>query len=209
MPEKNSKPYSVMKKEKTEELFVKWIDGQLSPDEEKQLDTLMQDDSAIEAELQEMKSLSGVMKKEIPASVEPPYGDFFNSKLMRKVDLQIRSQRPAEKAQRWWQSMRWAWAPVSALALVLSFFAGHRIARPDQPKFTNTTANASPATALPTVYFAGESLDAEVIADSQGDVSAIVVNGLSAIRDDIDFVTVNTSANLPESYESSEARRFH
>jgi hypothetical protein len=36
-----------------------------------------------------------------------------------------------------------------------------------------------------------------------------VVNGLSAIRDDIDFVTVNTSASLPESYESSEARRFH
>ena len=55
----------------------------------------------------------------------------------------------------------------------------------------------------------GEALDAEVIADFEGDVSAIVVNGLSAIRDDIDFVTVNTSASLPESYESSEARRFH
>lgn len=198
-----------MKKEKTEELFVKWIDGQLTPDEEKQLDSLMQDDAGILAELQEMKSVTVAIKEEIPASVEPPYGDFFNSKLMRKVDLQIRSQRPAEKAQRWWQSMRWAWAPVSALALVLSFFAGHRIASPSDQESGNSTAAVSQSAVLPTVYFTGESLDAEVIADSQGDVSAIVVNGLSAIRDDIDFETVNTSASLPESYESSEARRFH
>jgi hypothetical protein len=62
--------------------------------------------------------------------------------------------------------------------------------------------------ALPTVYFTGESLDAEVIADSNGEVSAIVVNGLSAIRDDIDVATVTTSTVLPKSYSKSEARRF-
>lgn len=198
-----------MKKDKTEELFVKWIDGKLSPDEEQELQVLMEEDSGIKAELQELKSVARTVKAEVPASVEPPYGDFFNSQLMRKVDLQIEAQRPSKKAVRWWKSLRWAWAPVGAMALVLSFFAGHRIARPsDDGGLASVNRSGDEASVLPTVYFAGEALDAEVIADSEGEVSAIVVNGLSAIRDDIDFVTVTTSVSLPSTYESSEARRF-
>jgi hypothetical protein len=198
-----------MKKDKIEELFVKWIDGKLSPDEKPQLQALMEEESEIEAELQELKSVVQRVKAEVPASVEPPYGDFFNSQLMRKVDLQIESQRPAKKAERWWKSLRWAWAPVGAMALVLSFFAGHRIARPtDDAGLALVNRSAGEVSNLPTVYFTGEALDAEVIADSDGEVSVIVVNGLSAIRDDIDFVTVTTSVSLPANYESSEARRF-
>jgi anti-sigma factor RsiW len=196
-----------MKKEKTEELFVKWIDGQLTPDEENELNALMEGDSQIEADLREMKQLTQALKGKVPSSVEPPYGDFFNSQLMRKVDLQIESQSPARKAKRRWESLKWAWVPVGAMALVLSFFAGHRIARPAEAPVI--VAAVESGASLTTVYFAGDSLDAKVISDSNGDVSAIVVNGISAIRDDIDFVTVNTSASLPASYDSSDARRFH
>jgi anti-sigma factor RsiW len=197
-----------MKKEKTEELFVKWIDGELTSEEEGQLASLFKEDPDLEAELQEMKSLSETVSAEVPASVDPPYGDFFNSQLMRKVDLEIESSTPAKKMERWWESFRWAWAPVGALALVLSFFAGHRIARPADETVAQVPEKRQSAESLPTVYFTGDSLDAEVIADSDGDVSAIVVNGLSAIRDDIDFATVTTSAELPKSYSKSEARRF-
>ena len=48
-----------MKKEKTEELFVKWIDGQLTSEEEVQVVSLFQENENLEAELQEMKSVSG------------------------------------------------------------------------------------------------------------------------------------------------------
>lgn len=200
-----------MKKEKIEELFVKWIDDQLSPEEGQQLSAILEDEPELKRELQEMKDLSLSVSNEIPASVDPPYGDFFNSQLMRKVDLEIESQRPVKKAERWWQSFRWAWAPVGALALVLSFFAGHRIARPADPAVVKgpEQSKSNESTSLPTVYFAGESLDAEIISDNEGEVSVIVVNGLSAIRDDIDFATVTTSAELPQSFSKSEARRFH
>jgi anti-sigma factor RsiW len=197
-----------MKKEKTEELIVKWIDGQLDSNEERQLSALFQEDPDLEKELQEMKALSESVSAEIPASVEPPYGDFFNSQLMRKVDLEIESRTPARKVERWWESFRWAWAPAGALALVLSFFAGHRVARPADAPIAQGQAETIRIESLPTVYFTGESLDAEVIADSNGEVSAIVVNGLSAIRDDIDVATVTTSTVLPKSYSKSEARRF-
>ncbi|MDA7607935.1 hypothetical protein N8640_05535, partial [Akkermansiaceae bacterium] len=110
-----------MKKEKTEELFVKWIDGQLTSEEEVQVVSLFQENENLEAELQEMKSVSGSLAEEIPASVDPPYCDFFNSQLMRKVDLEIQSRTPSEMRGRRAKSFRWAWAPVGALALVLSF----------------------------------------------------------------------------------------
>ncbi len=188
---------------------MKWIDGALSPDEEKQLQVLMEGDSNLESELTRMKALSESLHAEIPASVEPPYGDFFNSQLMRKVDLEIKAQHPAKKAERWWQSLRWAWAPAGALALVLSFFAGHRISRTsDTQGLASSSRMESSMASLTEVYFAGEALEAEVISDSEGQVSAIVVNGLSAIRDDIDFVTVSTEANLPSTYRNFEARRF-
>ncbi|MDB4652729.1 hypothetical protein OAE39_00475 [Akkermansiaceae bacterium] len=202
-----------MKKEKTEELFVKWIDDQLTSEEGNQLDTLFQEDPDLEAGLNEMKALSRSLSDEVPASVDPPYGDFFNSQLMRKVDLEIEARTPAKKAERWWESFRWAWAPVGALALVLSFLAGHRVARPTDVPVVQEQKTTNKVESLPTVYFTGESLDAVVIADSDGDVSAIVVNGLSAIRDDIDFGTVTRSSaitvtELPKSYARSEVRRF-
>lgn len=197
-----------MKKETTEELLMKWVDAKLSSDEETQLATLMEEDLGLKDELLAMKTLSESVRTKVPASVEPPYSDFFNSQLMRKVDLEIKSQHPAKKVERWWQSLRWAWAPVGALALVLSFFAGHRVSQPSHGELSKKSAVVGDSL-LPTVYFAGEALEAEVISDAEGGVSVIVVNGLSAIRDDIDFATVTTDTpHLPSTYRSSEARRF-
>jgi len=200
-----------MKKEKTEELFVKWMDGKLSPEEEGQLSSLFSEAPGLEKDLAEMKEMSGMVSREVPETIDPPYGDFFNSQLMRKVDLEVEAQRPVKRAERWWESLRWAWAPVGALALVLSFFAGHRLGSPAQSSskvVSGPDEQVREAISLPTVYSAGNSLEAEVIADSDGEVSVIVVNGITAIRDDFDFGTVTSKSELPESYVSAEGRRF-
>jgi len=199
-----------MKKEQTEELFVKWVDGCLSDEEQSQLDELFAADPELEAELTGAREVGSVLQKEMPKSVEPPYPDFFNSQLMRKVDLEIAAQRPAEKAARWWESFRWAWAPAGALALVLAFFAGQRMSPQGGGGVAqNMPGENSDATAeLPNVYFAEKSLTAEVIADSEGEVSAIVVQGIAAINDDIDFATADRTTSLPKRYLESEARRL-
>ena len=80
----------------------------------------------LEVELQEMKSVSEAVAEEIPTSVDPPYSDFFNRQLMRKIDLEIHSRTPPKIGGNWGESLRWAWAPVGALALVLSFFRWKR-----------------------------------------------------------------------------------
>lgn len=204
-----------MKKEKFEELYVKGADGLLDVEGESLFATLLEESPELEAEVHQSRELSKALHEAIPGSVEPQYGDFFNSQLMRKVDLQIASQKPARRAERWWQSLRWAWAPAGALALVLSFFAGHRLAKPSiGDGLVGNAALEQPIrmASLPSVYFTSDSLDANVISNSDGDVSVIVVNGLDALKDDFNLPTVSRDSDrveLPVSYLRSEAREFH
>jgi len=203
-----------MKKEKTEELNVKWVDGLLSPEEEAELATLMEETPELEAELFQSRRVTQAVREGVSGSVEPPYGDFFNSQLMRKVDLEIASKTPAKRAERWWQSLRWAWAPAGALALVLAFFAGQRIGKPavSGAGVAGLDKSAPAAIAdLPSIYFTSDQLNADVISDADGEVSAIVVTGLDDLKDDLDLSTASLGSDLkglPVSYLRSKARNF-
>mgnify|MGYP007101630194 CR=1 FL=1 len=214
MPGKNYKPCSVMKKEKSEELYVKWVDGLLSPEEESQLAALMEETPELEGELSRNRLAARAVREGVPDSVEPPYGDFFNSQLMRKIDLEIASKTPAKRAERWWQSLRWAWAPAGALALVLAFFAGQRVGKPDAD--VSGVASTGPVTPtaiadIPSVYFTSDRLNADVISDSDGEVSAIVITGLDDLKDDLDLSTASIGSDLkglPVTYVRAKARNF-
>lgn len=195
-----------MKPEKIEELIVKWVDHRLSDEETNQLNQVMKQDDSLRIQLEEMAKLKSTIQSEIPDSVEPPYPDFFNSQLMRKIALDVAAQQPKARVKRWWQDLRWAWAPTAALSLVLAFLAGKRMSDPVQaPRVVDTS--------LPSVYFSEENLQAEVISDADGDVSAILLSGLSALNDRGLFATTaeqNSSADeLPVSYQRYEAERFH
>ena len=195
-----------MKKETSEELFVKWVDNTLSSEETNELASLLETDPSLHKDLDEMREAGKLVRQEIPSSVEPPYPDFFNSQLMRKVELDKASQLPKEKAKRWWKSFQWAWAPAGAMALVLAFLAGQRLG----PEAGGGAPGelAQQGAGLPSVYFSEDSLNAEIISDADGNVSAIVVNGLDAISDDASFAGAG-SAELPVSYQRSEMKRFH
>ena len=193
-----------MKKEISEELIVKWVDNSLSSDESRKLDALLEADPNLQKELDGMSKVCSQVQQEIPASITPPYPDFFNSQLMRTVDLEQASQQPKEKAKRWWKGFQWAWAPAGAMALVLAFLAGQRLG----PEPSPATVSNQQASGLTTVYFSKDSLNAEVISDADGNVAAIVIDGLDAISNDASFVSTE-SEELPVSYQRAEAKRFH
>lgn len=204
-----------MKKEKSEELYVKWVDGLLTSEEEEQFKNFLEESPELEADLHQSRMVAQALRENVPDSVEPPYGDFFNSQLMRKVDLEVASQSPAKKAERWWRSFRWAWAPAGALALVLAFFAGHRTGKPGGSDGFVADAGDERSSAqaeMVSVYFTSDSLDASVVSNKEGVVSAIVVNGLDDLRDDLDLSTAavvdSEMDGLPVSYVRSKARRF-
>lgn len=196
-----------MKPEKIEELIVKWVDHCLTKEEAQELEKAVEQDDSLRIHLDELAQLKVVMKAEIPSSVEPPYPDFFNSYLMRKVELEVSAQKPKERVKRWWQGLRWAWAPTAALSLVLSFLAGKRMANPQLPLRFKVDE------VLPSVYFSDERLTAEVISDIDGGVSAIVVTGLHKLESRGSFTGIEkakaSERELPVSYQRFESDRFH
>ena len=191
-----------MNKEKIEELMVKWVDHRLTEAESVELDKMLLENPSLKDEIQKMVQVKNLIQTEVPASVEPPYPDFFNSQVMRKIDSKLASQQPKAVVRRWWQDLRVAWVPAGALALVLSFLAGQRLSEPSEQGSALVEANQ-----IPSVYFSESHLEAEVISDSNGDVSAIVVEGLSELDDKGFFAT--TTAELPVSYQRYESSRLH
>lgn len=190
-----------MKTERLEELIVKWVDHSLTGAEKAEFDAALEVEPSLQGEVQKMLEIKSLLETEIPSSVEPPYPDFFNSQLMRKIDLNVAAQQPKAVVKRSWQALRFAWLPAAALALVLSFLAGQRLG--DSPKSGSSIANTGH---IPSVYFSEAHLEADVISDSDGDVSAILVDGLSELNDKGAFATA--TAGLPVSYQRYEAHRF-
>ncbi|MDB4353862.1 hypothetical protein N9Z02_01020 [Akkermansiaceae bacterium] len=193
-----------MNKEITEELMVKSVDNLLNTDEKSQLDALLSADPDLVSELEKMRVINSQVRNEIPSSVEPPYADFFNNQLMRKVELDKAARRPKEKAKKWWQGLKWAWAPAGAMALTLAFLAGQRLSPGG-----DVQGAAVASSNLPSVYFSEDSLGAEIVADADGNVSAIVVSGLTALSDDGNFAGIVSEGEFPVSYQRSEAQEFH
>jgi len=182
-----------------EELFVKWIDGQLTDDERAIVDAAVKDDPSL---LQEMESIRGVgiqLKEHFPASEEPPYPEFFNTQLMRRIAEEEKAPaRPAKKSP-WWEKLSWGWIPASGLAMALAFFAGTKLQK-------SAAEEVRAVASLPSVYTSQDSHEAEVIANESGEVSLIVMKGLDAIGDDVDFFSVSTSAVVPQRYLLAQER---
>ena len=61
------------------------------------------------------------------------------------------------------------------------------------------------------MYFTSDRLNADVISDSDGEVSAIVVTGLDDLKDDLDLSTASVGSDLkglPVTYVRAKARNF-
>lgn len=200
-----------MKTEMTEELMVRWVDHDLSPDELALVEQRMSEDEGLRRDLHQSKRIAEVVRANVPNSVEPPYGDFFNSQLMRKVDLAKERKDSLRAGKPWWDVIRWSWVPIGALAMAVSFLAGNRFARPAGGEMTASALMKQEVITSTVVYSAGKDLEAKVVADASGEISAIVVNGLSALRDDFDSQTVSqisTPRNAPVSDAPSKPKRF-
>jgi len=191
-----------------EELLSKWIDQCLSPAEQVEVDAALKDDPSLLAEVESLRALGSGLKAEFPVSQEPPYPDFFNTQLMNKIGQIAKEDTssapaPAAAADKlpWYSRIGLGWLPASALAAVLAFFAGTKM---DKSPEVITVAQVAD---LPTVYAPGQKHDARIISDSSGEVTAIVMSGLDAIGDDVDFATANLSVVLPERYLISLERQ--
>lgn len=119
-----------------EELMTRWIDGQLSPEEQASVSLLLADQPALELEKQSALHLGGLLRSHLPATLEPPSPDFFTSRIMDEIRSQTATMPVAKNLKTaaaataggsggssFWSWLRRPWfAPLASAAAVAIVF---------------------------------------------------------------------------------------
>lgn len=137
----------------------------------------------------EVRRWRAMMARAIPASEEPPFPEFFNSRVMQAVrDQSPKKTDMAEKKPASWYS--WLMPLVACAGMVVAFLVGKQSVVPREYDVKNAP-KAIPVE--PVVYTPESGVEAKWYASKEASATVIVLNGVAAIPDDKDFSeTVDT-----------------
>ncbi|MCH2065119.1 MAG: hypothetical protein MK194_15495 [Roseibacillus sp.] len=169
-----------MKNDRKEELLTRWMDDGLSDEELRELEPVLAEHPELYGEKEDYARLRQELQAAIPAEVEPPFPDFFNSRLERMVRQESRgasrtdSRRGEGAFNRIW--LLWM-APAATAAVVVAFLLGMKSAQPaSQGGVVDAAAGSE-------VYSPLASVSTEVILDRESDSTLLVVEGLAPLAD--------------------------
>ena len=107
-----------------EELITRWIDGELNEETREEFDALMAEDSEFcERIREEAEGIGSAMRSEISADVEPPYPDFFNSQIQKRIRQASHATVPDNASGGasvlWWLRSPFTWGAAALFMLML------------------------------------------------------------------------------------------
>ena len=169
-----------MKNDRKEELLTRWMDDGLSDEELRELEPVLTEHPELYEERADYARLREELQAAIPAEVEPPFPDFFNSRLERMVREEGRGASKADSLRGEGVFNRiWLWwmAPAATAAVVAAFLLGMKSAQPaSQGGVVDAAAGSE-------VYSPLASVSTEVILDRESDSTLLVVEGLAPLAD--------------------------
>ncbi len=171
-----------------EETLALWLDDELTGDALAKVEAWAQAQPEQLATRAEVRRWRKTVAQVMPASEEPPYPDFFNTKIQQA----IRANAPtpvgapaAAKRSPFWKTFL---MPVAACAgMAFTFWIGqksHQAA--SSPEIAEVPPRAIPVVE-PVVYTPENGVKAEWFASKEASASVIVLNGVAAIPDKTDF----------------------
>jgi hypothetical protein len=157
-----------------------WLDDELTGTDLAEMEAWAATRPEQLAAREELRLFRKMMAANVPASEEPPYPDFFLSRVNQGIrDLQAAAE-PAKPAAAvpFWKS--WMMPLAACAGMVLAFGIGKRSG--DAPGTLTVVPSVSPV-----VYTPEEGVDAEWFASSGAGANVIVLQGVAAIPDSTDF----------------------
>ncbi len=168
-----------------EVLLALWLDDELEGEELAKVESwaLTQPDQL--AAREEVRAWRKTISTAVPAEVEPPFPDFFNSRIEKSIrDLSAKEAPPApvrESGSFW----RWLFPATAFAGMAFAFWVG--------TKTTSQSSGASPIVKIenkavtPAWYSPEQGVNAEWVNGKGASGSVIVLQGVSAIPDALDF----------------------
>lgn len=169
-----------MNKQPDETTITLWIDGELEGEALQRMEAWAHDHPELLAERDAIQAMNTSIRESVPASVEPPYADFFNQRIMRQIEDEKNAEASdsGRKRSRIWQ---WLSVPAAAVAMMFCFYLGTRVAEP-MSVTAPVSANVS------SVYTPDGDVRANVFRAEQAGATVIVLEGLKDIPDNMEMV---------------------
>jgi len=166
-------------------MLALWLDDELEGDEFALVEAWAADKPDQLAAREENRRWRKQVAALVPASEEPPYPDFFNSRIRREIaeTAPVGTVARVRKVS-WWRAA-W-WMPTAAVAgMALTFWLGTRL---PQPQSATPVAVTPPAPAVsPALYTPDVQVKADYFSSTKAGATVIVLDGVEAIPDDMDF----------------------
>ena len=167
-----------------EKTLNRWLEGELEGEELRKVDTWAEAhagdlDNEFKCEIG-WDALNDEMMSAMPVSTEPPYPEFFNSKIQQAIS----EENVVVPSSSLWQKLRLMIAPAAIAALV-AFYAG------TQMQNTQPTSSAEVVAEESSVYVPHSGIVAAV--SESTDATEIILNGLTPISDELDIAAGETS----------------
>ncbi len=167
-----------MKTAPDENTLTLWMDGELEGQNLEYVEAWAREHPELLAERDAVQAMNASIREQIPRSIEPPYPDFFNQRILRHIGEEAAAASPpTRKKNRFWQ---WFTVPAAAAAMAVCFYMGTRVGEAEVSSTSNHTV--SPA---PSVYAPDEDVKASMFTSNQATV--IVLEGLDDIPDDLEM----------------------
>ena len=160
-----------------------WLDDELEGTELAEMDAWAAEKPDQLAAREELRSYRAMMVENVPASIEPPFPDFFLSRVNQGIrDIRLAEEKAvapvAAPARSFWRS--WLMPAAACAGMVFAFGIGKQNREPAQKL-------AVVPSLAPAVYTPEEGVDAEWFSSSNAGATVIVLQGVSAIPDSTDF----------------------
>lgn len=163
-----------------EALLALWLDDELHGEESANVEAWAESQPDQLAAREEVRAWRRMMSEAMPAVEEPPYPDFFNSRVEKAIREQMSAAAPAAASAVEAKRSFWSWLfPATAFAgMALAFWVGTK---------THTEGGGAVAKSVPVWYTPEQGVDVKWLKGSGADSSVIVLQGVNAIPDTLDF----------------------
>ncbi|TAG09300.1 MAG: hypothetical protein EAZ42_07190 [Verrucomicrobia bacterium] len=165
-----------------ENTLALWLDDELTGELKSQVDAWAESEPEQLAARESAREWRRWIAAQTPSSAEPPYPDFFNSRILRAIESPALSTvPPARPRSAWWQR---AGLPIAAcFCMFAAYWVGTKTPRP----YDIDVTGAPRAIPVESLIYTPESGVYAAYFDQDPAAMVIVLDGLKAIPDVMDF----------------------
>jgi len=177
-----------------ETTLARWLEDELEGDELAAIEAWVSGHPEHLAERERVRKWRAMISGAVPAAEEPPYPDFFNSRVAQAIKESTPQPAVATKTRAGW--IKFLMPAAACAGMMLTFWLGTKTH--SGPVEVDVTGAPKAIPVEPLVYTPEKGVEAECFSSSKASATVIVLNGVDAIPDETDFSGSTTMRGLRE-----------